>query len=157
LEHRRDYLKDVVSPLQDKVETLYVVPGSDAETHAAKRFPHKKTKHVRNGIRPTSIARFLRYLPHLFQRHRAEGLSATYQFTFTGEEPAEATVEIRDKTCRVHPGHVGQPDLAVFADSKTWVGFLRREQSLVWVLLTRKVRLQGSPRLLLAFGKCFPS
>lgn len=27
----------------------------------------------------------------------------------------------------------------------------------VWALLRRKIRLKGSPRLLLAFGRCFPS
>jgi len=33
----------------------------------------------------------------------------------------------------------------------------RSVANLVWALLTRKIRLKGSPRLLLAFGKCFPS
>ena len=74
-----------------------------------------------------------------------------------GEEPAEATVVIRDKTIRVEDGHVGSPDLRVTADSRTWLGFLPKERSLVWALLRRKIRLKGSPRLLLAFGKCFPS
>ncbi len=64
---------------------------------------------------------------------------------------------IRDKTIRVEHGQVGSPDLRVTADSRAWLGFLRRERSLVWALLTLKIRLNGSPRLLLAFGKCFPS
>ena len=64
---------------------------------------------------------------------------------------------IRDKTIRVIDGHVGVPDLRVTADSQTWVGFVRKERSLVWALLTRRIRLKGSPRLLVAFGKCFPS
>ena len=60
-------------------------------------------------------------------------------------------------TIRVEHGHMGAPDLSVTADSQTWVGFLRKERSLVWALLSRKIRLKGSPRLLLTFGKCFPS
>jgi putative sterol carrier protein len=92
-----------------------------------------------------------------FQRHQSEGLAATYHFTFTGAEPARATVVIRDRTIRVEDGHVGSADLSVRADSQTWVGFLRKERSLVWALLRRKIRLKGSPRLLIAFGKCFPS
>ena len=157
LEDRKGFLKAVVDPLQQKQETLYVVPGSDAQAHAAKRFPHKRIKPVGNGLRPGSIRGFLDYLPHLFQRHQSEGLAATYHFTFTGQEPADATVVIRDKTIRVEQGHVGSPDLRVTADSQAWLGFVRKERSLVWALLTRKIRLQGSPRLLLAFGKCFPS
>ena len=93
----------------------------------------------------------------MFQRHRSEGLAATYHFTFTGEEPAQATVVIRDKTVRVERGHVGTPDLHIRADSRTWVGFLRKGRGLVWALLCRRIVLKGSPRLLLAFGKCFPS
>ncbi len=109
------------------------------------------------GRRPKSIRSFLFVLPHLFQRHASAGLDATYHFTFTGEEAAEATVVIRDKAIRVERGHVGQADLHVTADSRTWLGFLAKERSLVWALLRRKVRLKGSPRLLLAFGRCFPS
>ncbi len=96
-------------------------------------------------------------MPRVFQRNQSEGLAATYHFTFTGQEPAEATVVIRDKSIRVEHGHVGSPDLRVTADTRAWLGFLRKERSLVWALLTRKIRLNGSPRLLLAFGKCFPS
>jgi hypothetical protein len=157
LEDRKGYLKDVVNPLQEKKETIYVVAGSDAQVHASKRFPHKRTKPVGNGLRPGSIRGFLESMPLVFQRHQSEGLTATYHFTFTGKEPAKATVVIRDKTLRVQDGHVGAPDLHVTADSQTWLGFLRKERSLVWALLGRKIRLKGSPRLLVAFGKCFPS
>jgi hypothetical protein len=48
-------------------------------------------------------------------------------------------------------------DLRVTADSETWLGFLAKERSLLWALLRRKIRIKGSPRLLVAFGKCFPS
>jgi putative sterol carrier protein len=54
-------------------------------------------------------------------------------------------------------GHHGEPDLRVIADGDTWLRFLRKEASLPWALLRRRVRLKGSPRLLLAFGRCFPS
>ena len=37
------------------------------------------------------------------------------------------------------------------------LGFLAKERNLVWALMRRKIRIKGSPRLLLAFGKCFPS
>jgi ferredoxin/putative sterol carrier protein len=157
LDDRKAFLKTVVDPLQQKKETLYVVPGSDARDHARKRFPHKRIKPVGNGLRPASIRSFLANLPHVFQRHQSAGLAATYHFTFTGAEPTQATVVIRDKSIRVEDGHVGTPDLSVTADSRTWVGFLRKERSLVWALLRRKIRLKGSAGLLLAFGKCFPS
>jgi len=46
------------------------------------------------------IADSLRGLPLVFQRGAAKGLSATYHFTFTGQEERKATVVIRDQ-----PGH----------------------------------------------------
>ena len=55
LENRKDYLQDVVKPLQTKVETVYVIPHSDAEAHVAKRFPHKKTKRVGRSLHPRKI------------------------------------------------------------------------------------------------------
>jgi Fe-S-cluster-containing hydrogenase component 2 len=156
---RKTYLEETVRPLQDKEETVYVLPGSDAEGHVAKRFPRKTTKRVGNGLRPKTIRGFLAGLPHVFQRGRSAGLAATYHFTFTGgaEGKVLATVTIRDRALRVDGGHAGRSDLRVEADSATWLGFLAKERSLLWALLTRRVRLRGNPRLLLAFGKCFPS
>src|SRR5215210_6380253 len=92
LADRKGFLKEVVNPLQEKEEPVYVVPGSDAEAYVSKRFPHKRPRKVGGGRRLPSIRSFLFSLPHVFQRHASEGLDATYHFTFTGEETAEATV-----------------------------------------------------------------
>ena len=154
---RKDYVAEVVKPLQKQEEKVYVVAGSDAEAHAARRFPHKTTKQVGNSLRPRDIPGFLSGMEVTFQRHQSASLDATYHFTFTGEEPAEATIEIRDKKLAVRKGHHGAADLRVTADSRTWLRFLAKEQGIVGALLRRKIRLQGSPKLLLAFGKCFPS
>jgi ferredoxin len=158
LTNRQEFLAEVVKPLQDKVETVYVVPGSDAEAYVARRYPHKKTKRVASGLAGQgSIRGFLRGLPLAFQRGRSEGLNATYHFTFTGAEQLKATVVIRNKTLQVSEGHIGAADLGLRADSQTWLRFLRKEANLVWALVRRKIRLHGSPRLLLRFGRCFPS
>jgi ferredoxin len=153
----RRHVDDVVKPLQHKPETVYVVPGSDAESHVTHRFPQKTVKRVGNGLRPRSIGQFLSGLPNAFQRGRATGLNAIYHFTFTGAEPAQATVTIRNKALTVSDGHVGAAACHVIADSQTWLGFVRKDRSLLWALLTRKIRIKGSPRLLAAFRNCFPS
>ncbi|MGE5141177.1 MAG: FAD-binding oxidoreductase, partial [Rudaea sp.] len=54
-------------------------------------------------------------------------------------------------------GLLGNPSVHVTADARTWLGFLAKEKGLIPALLTRKIRLKGNPKLLLAFGKCFPS
>ena len=157
LTDRKGYLQDTVKPLQKMKEAVYVVPGSDAEAHVIRRFPHKKVRRVRGSLHPRSIEEFLKGLPLVFQKNQSQGLNATYHFTFTGGEKHKATVTIRNRTLRVEERHLGKADLHVTADSQTWLGFLAKERSLPWALLTRKIRWQGSPRLLLAFGKCFPS
>jgi ferredoxin len=157
LEDRKTYLKDIVKPLQEKKEVVYVVPNSDAEAYVSHRFPHKTTKQVSNGLRSTSIKGFLQGLPIAFQRNQSEGLDATYHFTFTGEEPCETTITIRNKTIRVNDGHIGTADIHVTTDSQTWLAFLAKERSIVWALLLRKIRIKGKIRMLKLFGNCFPS
>ena len=158
LTNRKQFLDDVVRPLQNKPEMIYVVPNTDAEEYVARRFPHKETKRVSNGLAGQGTIRsFLRGLNFVFQKGKSKGLNAVYHFTFTGNEEVKATVTIRDEKLQVSEGHIGQADLKLTADSQTWLRFLRKEANLVWALLRRKIRIHGSPKLLLAFGRCFPS
>ncbi len=156
LADRPGFLRDTVRPLQEKEEAVYVLKGSDAEEHAAKRFPHKRIRRVANSLQPRTLQGFLDGLPLLFQPRRSAGLEAVYHFTFTGQEERRATVAIREKTIQVEEGHRGSAGLRIAADAETWLGFLAGERSLLWALLRRKIRLRGSPRLLLAFGRCLP-
>jgi Fe-S-cluster-containing hydrogenase component 2 len=157
LTDKTGHLREIVRPLQEKEETIYVVPGSDAEEHVARRFPLKTIKRVSNGVHPRSIQRFLGGLRLTFQPGKAATLNAVYHFTFTGKEEKKATVTIQDGTLQVQDGHQGKADLRVTADSETWLGFLAKERSLLWALLRRRIRIQGPAKLLVAFGKCFPS
>ena len=158
LADRKQYMEEIAKPLTDKVETVYVVAGSDPEAYVPRRFPHKPIKRVRNGLSNIrSIFVFLRSLTLAFQRGRSVGMNATFHFTFVGREPAEVTVEIRNKTIKVTNGRQGTADFAMTADSDAWLSFLRKEVKLPWLLLRRKLRFRGSPKLLQAFGRCFPS
>ncbi|WP_339908305.1 SCP2 sterol-binding domain-containing protein [Symmachiella dynata] len=157
LASKKTHLKEIVKPLQEKEETIYVLKNSDAEEYVAKRFPKKQTKYVGNSLRPGSISGFLQGVPLVFQPGKSNGLNATYHFTFTGDENRKATIVIQDKKIFTEEGHHGEPDLRVTADAKTWLGFLAKEKNIAWALLRRKIRIKGSPRLLLAFGKCFPT
>src|SRR6266542_1067371 len=157
LASKKDFADDVMRPLQARHEPVYVVRGSDAETHVQKRYPHKTVRHVRNSSRPRNIASLLFGMPLSFQRHAAVKLDATYHLVFTGNESAEATVMIREGKITVENDLLGKPNLKIIADSETWLGFLAGERNLLWALLTRRVRLQGNPKWLLALKRCFPS
>jgi len=154
---RKEYIKQIVKPLQKKEETIFVVSGSDAESHVARRFPHKKIKQVGNGLRPNSARNFFASLPVVFQKDQSAELDATYHFTFSGAENYKATVIIQNKDLEVIAGHSGKPDLQVIADTSTWLNFLAKEKNLFGALLSRKIRIKGSPKLMRAFAKCFPA
>jgi NAD-dependent dihydropyrimidine dehydrogenase PreA subunit len=156
LENRKEFLSDVLRPLQEKEETIYVMPDTDAESYVLRRFPHKKTRRVKNARRPDSIQGFLRTMQLSFQRGKSEGVDAVYHFTFTGKEKRAATIVIREKKLQVQEGHIGTPDFRLTADSETWLRFLAKETSLFWAILRRKIKFKGSPKFFLAFGKCFP-
>jgi len=155
LEDRKGFIREIVRPFQEKKETIYVAANSDAHEFVEKRYPHKSVKVVGGGIRSQTIAGFLRGARLKFQRGKAKGLDATYHFIFTGEEAREATITVRESRIDVRDGLMGDADLTVRADSRTWLRFLSKDVSIVRALLTRKIRMKGSPRLLVAFGNCF--
>jgi hypothetical protein len=153
----KDFTAEVVKPLQGKIETLYVIPGSDAEAHARRRYPHKTAAATCAIPCARAISqRCCKGCPCHFSAMRRVNLVATYHFTFTGSESATATVVHPRRHHFVQEGFHGEPNLSVTTDAATWLGFLAREKNLLWALLTRRVKLRGNPKWLLAFGRCFP-
>jgi Fe-S-cluster-containing hydrogenase component 2 len=157
LNDRKSHLADVVRPLQAKEEPIYVLKGSDAEAYVTQRYPHKTVRHVEQSLRVSRIDDLVAGLPNVFQRGQAKDVSAMYHFTFTGDEPRKITITIRNQEVDVAEGHHGTPDIRVTADSATWLRFLNKQASLPWALVRRRIKIQGSPRLLLTFARCFPT
>lgn len=156
LTERKTFLAEVVKPLQQKKEPVYVVPGSDAETYVAKRFPHKTIRRVKNGLYPRSIRGFLVGLPHSFQREQADDLDATYHFIFTGREACQVTVVIKAKNLQVQEGLIGKAGVTITVDSQTWLNMLSGAKGPFSAIVSRKLRVKGDIRLLRAFNRCFP-
>ena len=50
LDDRKGFMDLVLKPLQEKKETLYVLPNSQAKAHAERRYPHKQVKVVNSGV-----------------------------------------------------------------------------------------------------------
>jgi len=155
LEDRKGFREQVVDPLRDQEEPLYVLPGSDAEAHARQRFPKKEIRHVESGLRPQSVEGFRNGLPLVFQADQAREVRATWHFAFTGESEREFTVRVDHGALSVRDGLHGGADLRVKADAKAWIDFLNRRRGLAGLLLTGRLRLRGSPRWLLRFAKLF--
>ena len=131
LADRARHIQEIVKPLQEKEEPVYVVKGSDAEAYAKKRWKNKTVKTVGNGLRPRSIDAMLQLLPFVFQPNQARDLRATYHFEFTGDEQRKATI-VHSRWRRPRPrgprrlsrpsGHRGQPDLARLSGERAQSG-----------------------------------
>ncbi len=134
-----------------------MVAGTDAETHVAKRFPHKTIRRIRSGIMPPTVRRLVGTMPLVFQRGRSKGVNATYHFRFTGSEKIETTFVIAAQKLTIESGLVGQADLSITVDSAAWLDFLAKKRGLARMLATRALRFRGNPRLLADFGRCFPT
>ena len=156
-EDKKSFLKEIVNPLQDKLETIYVTKNSDALSFINRRYPNKKIKYVGSGLRPDSIDNFLSNMPHIFQRGQAKGLNATYHFNFTGQERKSVTVKITNQKLHINEDLVGKSNLKVTVDSQLWIDFLNKKVGLPYLLLTGNLRLWGNPKFLIAFEKCFPN
>jgi Fe-S-cluster-containing hydrogenase component 2 len=100
LNDKQRHLEEVVRPLQERAEPVYVVPGSDAEAVALRKFKNKTVKPVANGLRARSIAGLLNFMPFVFQPNQSRGLDATFHFIFTGTEQREATITIKNSNAR---------------------------------------------------------
>ena len=50
LDNRNAFMDQVLKPLQDKRENLYVLPNSAVKAYAEKRFPHKPIRIVSSGV-----------------------------------------------------------------------------------------------------------
>ena len=126
-----------MKPLQEKEETIYVVPKSDAEDHVKKRFPHKKVKHVRGTRCHARLPGSSSGMPHTFQRGQSEGLNAVFHFTFTGKEPKRPRLSSETR----HPGggwSRGDADLRLDRRQRDVAWIPGKERSLLWALLRGK-------------------
>lgn len=155
LADRIEYVREVVRPLQEKVETIYVGAGSDAKRYVETRFPHKIPKVVKGGIAPNTAESIFFGLKLLFQRGNAKNVSGVFQFTLTGREPLVRTVTIARANLEISEGLVGKPDVSIFADSDTLVGLLARRRNPFLALAGGKVRIKGKVRLMRDFQRCF--
>jgi len=150
---KKGYVKQFVEPLVSKKEPVYVIKGTRAEKVAGGNTA-KDVRHVRNTIRPTSIGNFLDGVNLLFNPEKAEGLTLSLHFVFTGGEQRSATIAIADKKVTVQEGLHGAADLHVRADAATWIRMLNEEISPLKALLTGKLRFKGNPAYLNKFKSC---
>lgn len=156
LENRDAHFAEVVKPLIDKDEFVYVIRDTDAEDTVTRRFPHKKVQYVTSGRHSANIQGYLFSLSLGFQRGRAKGLDLVTHLSFTGTTTLDATVIIKDRKLEVVPDrHVGDAGLKVTADSKAWLSVTNHDLDLAEAIGSKLVS-PSDEKLFAAFIRCFP-
>ena len=79
-------------------------------------------------------------------------------FESNGKETAQATIIIAREVIDVKEGHVGTADLAITADSETWLRIVNKETTSaedMQAINSGKIKVQGNLKLLEQFQECF--
>lgn len=150
---KKAYVSDVVKPLRNKPEPIYVIKDRAGEVAALKN-DAKTVRYVNTPIRPKLISEFAMGLGLLFNPLKAKGLDLTLHFEFIGKEEEMLTVVIADEKIDVTKGHHGSPNLKIKADSESWIKFLNEELSLPAALLSGKLKVKGNPLNMKKFKEC---
>ncbi len=155
LENKAEHVKQILRPLQENTETVFVVKGTDAHQYTAKRFPQKRIKVIKSGLTPQTIKGFVEFGEHFFQRNNAKGVEAIFHFRFTGKETCDATFQISNQTVQVKTGLHGTPNIVVTADSSAFLKVIAGKLNPVLAVMRGKLKLQGPRQLMDVFQKCF--
>ncbi|GJL78931.1 MAG: hypothetical protein NPINA01_19200 [Nitrospinaceae bacterium] len=152
-EDKKTYVTEIVKPLKNQPEPVYVKPGTTAEK-VAKKNPNKEIRYVRTPFRPQSLEGFINGIKIAFNREKARDLTLAIHFTFTGEEERTITVTVAGGKIAVQEGHEGNAGLKVLADTKTWLKIAGRQSSPLWPVLSGKLKIRGNPMRLMQFQNC---
>jgi Fe-S-cluster-containing hydrogenase component 2 len=156
LESPRAFVERFVKPLQDKAETIYVLDGSDAQEHTARRFPNKKVQTISWTILEPSGPNLLFNMRLHFQRRRSRKLEATFHVTFTGEREVSGTVNVRKRVIDIDFGLKGAADVALKVSGPTWVEMLARRITVPEAVAQGRLEVTGEPGLVSQLIDCFP-
>jgi epoxyqueuosine reductase QueG len=156
IENSKVFVNDILRPLKEKEESVYVRKGSRAERFASKN-PAKEIRHIKSPYRPQNIDFFLKGATLQFNPEKAKDLDLVIQFRFYGEETLDAFVQISNQKIKAERGEHKQSHIEVSVDSKTWLKIVNKETTVIWSILTRKMKTKGNPLLLKRFENCLDS
>jgi ferredoxin len=154
LPNRKKYVEQLVKPLREKDEPIYVIQGTRAE-FVVKRNPKKEPRYVHTQYRPTSISAFLNALNIGINPEKIRGITMTIHFEFVGEEEVSVTLVISGGKVQIQEGIVGNADLKVHSDSQTWIQIVNGEIQPAEGVMSGKLKIDGSHELLQRFRQFF--
>jgi putative NADPH-quinone reductase/putative sterol carrier protein len=104
---------------------------------------------------PSDIHQVITGQAAVFNPEAAGDLRADIQFVFSGREPGEYVLRVKDGRCTAHRGRVTNPSLTVISPSEVWLQIARGEFSGQTAFMKGLYRTEGDLGLLLQMGDLF--
>ena len=186
MSNKKQYIQEVLNPLKNRNESVYVIPESRAET-IVKRNSNKEIRYVGNfakifsdnvkkeedsdtlletaikeDIEPTkqsliSCHDAVASMVHVFQPDIAGDLTADIQFRVSGSEPGTYYLHIENRQCTFHEGEADNPTLVILTPDEVWIAIVRGEIDGPAAFIQGKFKYEGDMGLLMKVPKMFQS
>lgn len=105
--------------------------------------------------RPDSLETFMMILPMGFKSGAAQGLSAVFQFRFSGEVTGSCHFRIENNSLIPVMGEAEKPDLTIDAPFELWMDIMTGKADGQKMFMEQKYKVMGDLGLLLRFGQLF--
>ena len=102
-----------------------------------------------------TLQQMMEHMPEAFLPERAVGMNATIQCRFTGAEPGDWIVTIRDGKCMVDPGTATRPQLTLTMDSKDYKDLALGKLNGMTAYMQGKIKMSGDIALAMKFTNIF--
>ena len=80
-------------------------------------------------------------LQQAFQPQKAQGVTRTLQFDFTGNEAGSWTVTVENGTFAAHSGAATSPNATITVDSDDWLKILKGELNGMTAFMSGKIKV----------------
>ena len=104
---------------------------------------------------PNTITEVMTGMPGAFKPDAAEGLDCVMQFNFSGDEPGQWYVVIKDKTCTTSEGTADGPSATIDSPSEVWLKIARKELDGAAAFMSGQFKASGDLGLLMRMGSLF--
>ena len=104
---------------------------------------------------PLTIAELMEKMPGAFLPEKAQGVDADIQFKFTGAEPGEWVVGIKDGEVDVSQGTHPSPKMTLTSDSTDYIKIITGELDPMQAFMQGKIKLAGDLNLAMKLMQMF--
>ena len=105
---------------------------------------------------PLTIAELMEKMPGAFIPEKAQGVDAVIHFKFTGAEPGDWNITVKDGKVDVAPGAAAkQANMTLTADSGDYIKIITGEMDGMQAFMQGKVKLGGDLNLAMKLMQMF--